>query len=211
VNVQVYDIDLFENDASVVASLHAQGRKVICYMEVGAWESYRPDASSYPASILGKVMGGYPDERYVDIRSPLLKPLIQARLDLCKQKGFDGIEPDIDDSYTEDTGFPLTMNDQIAFDTWLAGEAHKRGLSIALKNGVDLAAALQPLFDYTLNEQCFQYSECGALSAFTSAGKAVFQVEYSLSTNSFCPQANSLNFNSLKKHTSLDAYRVACR
>ena len=210
-NVAMYDIDLFDNSASVVSALHAAGRRVICYMEVGAWENYRPDAAAFPASILGSTMGGYPNERYVDIRSPLLRPIIEARLDMCRAKGFDGIEPDIDDSYTENTGFPLTRQDQITFNTWLAGAAHARGLKIMLKNGPGIAAALAPVFDMALNEQCFQYTECGGYSAFINLGKPVFQVEYSLATSAFCSEANTLNFNALKKRTSLDAYRETCR
>lgn len=211
VNVQMYDIDLFDNSAAVVASLHNAGRRVICYMEVGAWESYRPDAGAFPASILGNAMPGYPDERYVDIRSPLLRPIIEARLDLCRAKGFDGIEPDIDDSYTESTGFPLTRQDQINFNTWLAGAAHARGLAIMLKNAPDLATALAPVFDMALSEQCFQYQECGGYSAFIALGKPVFEVEYSLATSNFCPQANALNFNAMRKNTSLNATRTPCR
>ncbi len=211
VDVQMYDIDLFDNSASVVTALHDAGRRVICYMEAGGWENYRPDAADYPASILGNVIGGYPDERYVDIRSPLLRPIIEARLDLCKAKGFDGIEPDIDDSYTEDTGFPLTYADQITFNTWLAGAAHDRGLAIMLKNGPGLATALAPVFDMALSEQCFQYSECGAYSSFIDLGKPVFVVEYSLATSAFCPQANAMNFNAMRKNTRLDASRTPCR
>lgn len=211
VNVQMYDIDLFDNSAAVVASLHNAGRRVICYMEVGAWESYRPDAGAFPASILGNAMPGYPDERYVDIRSPLLRPIIEARLDLCRAKGFDGIEPDIDDSYTESTGFPLTRQDQINFNTWLAGAAHARGLAIMLKNAPDLATELAPVFDMALSEQCFQYQECSGYSAFIALGKPVFEVEYSLATSSFCPQANALNFNAMRKNTSLNAARTPCR
>ena len=30
VDAQVYDIDLFDNDAATVASLHAAGRRVVC-------------------------------------------------------------------------------------------------------------------------------------------------------------------------------------
>lgn len=214
VDVAMYDIDVFDNSASVVAGLHAAGRRAICYMEVGAWESYRPDAASFPESLKGNVMPGYPSERYVDIRSPLLRPIIEARLDLCKAKGFDGIEPDIDDAYAEGAsvvGFPLTYQDQITFNTWLAGAAHARGLAILLKNDVGQAADLAAVFDGTLNEQCFQYSECGALRAFTDRGKPVLHVEYSLATSAFCPQANAMNFNSLRKRTSLDPYRVPCR
>ena len=70
---------------------------------------------------------------------------------------------------------------------------------------------LLPYFDFTLNEQCFQYHECGTLQAFIDAGKPVFNVEYKLDTGQFCPQANAMNFNSLKKKLSLGAWRVACR
>jgi hypothetical protein len=210
-NVAVYDIDGFENSASVVAALHAAGRRVICYIEVGAWENYRSDAGSFPASILGNVMGGYPNERYVDIRSPLLRPIIESRLDMCRAKGFDAVEPDIDDSYTENTGFPITRSDQIAYDTWLAGAAHARGLAFFLKNGPDIAASLSTVMDGALTEQCFQYSECGGYSSFVNLSKPVLSVEYSLATSAFCPQANALNFNAMRKNTSLNVYREACR
>jgi hypothetical protein len=210
-NVTAYDIDGFDNSASVVAALHAAGRRVICYMEVGAWENYRPDAASFPASILGNVMGGYPNERYVDIRDPLLRPIIEARLDICKAKGFDAVEPDIDDSYTENTGFPISRADQLAYDTWLASAAHARGLAFFLKNGPGIATSLATVMDGALTEQCFQYSECGGYSSFVNLGKPVLSVEYSLAVSAFCSQANALNFNAMRKNTSLNVYREACR
>ena len=46
---------------------------------------------------------------------------------------------------------------------------------------------------------CFKYNECDVLKAFINAGKAVFQVEYNMDTSQFCPKANSMNFNSMKK------------
>jgi hypothetical protein len=36
------------------------------------------------------------------------------------------------------------------------------------------------------------------------------EVEYTLDTTQFCPQANAMNFNSMKKNWDLDAYRVPC-
>ena len=46
----------------------------------------------------------------MDIRRiDLLAPVMDARLDQCASKGFDGIEPDNIDGYTNDTGFPLRM------------------------------------------------------------------------------------------------------
>ena len=56
----MYDIDLFDNDASVVAALHAQGRKVVCYISVGTWEDWRPDAGDFSAPVMGKGYEGWP-------------------------------------------------------------------------------------------------------------------------------------------------------
>jgi len=134
-DVDMYDIDLFDNDASVVAALHAQGRKVVCYISVGSWEEWRPDKDHFPATIIGNDYDGWPGEKWLDIRQiELLAPIMRARLDACQSKGFDGIEPDNIDSYTNETGFPLTYQDQLNYNIWLAEEAHTRGLSIGLKN-----------------------------------------------------------------------------
>ncbi|GEM_PF-905258 len=211
VNAAVYDVDLFETSAATVTSLHAQGRRAICYISAGTYENWRPDAAQFPAGVLG-AGNGWPGEKWLDIRRiDLLGPIMTARMDLCKQKGFDAIEPDNVDGYANSTGFSLTYQDQINFNTWIANQAHARGLSVALKNDLDQVGDLLPAFDFAVNEQCFQYGECSALQPFISAGKAVFEVEYNLSTSQFCPQANALDFNAMLKHLSLDAYRVPCR
>jgi hypothetical protein len=210
-NVAMYDIDLFDNDASVVASLHASGRVVICYMSAGTWENWRPDASKFPKSVLGKPVSGWAGERWLDIRQiSILGPIMDARLDLCKQKGFDGVEADNVDGYTNPTGFPLKYNDQITYNKFLAGEAHNHGLSIGLKNDIDQVNDLLPYFDWALDEQCFQYKECNKLTPFINAGKAVFEVEYKLRPAQFCPKANNMAFSSMKKHLKLDAWQAPC-
>ncbi|MEO7163605.1 MAG: endo alpha-1,4 polygalactosaminidase, partial [Bdellovibrionia bacterium] len=86
-----------------------------------------------------------------------------------------------------------------------------RGLSIALKNDLDQVNDLVQYFDWALNEQCFEYSECDMLQPFIRAGKAVFNVEYSLPVADFCPKANSMDFSSMRKNLSLDQTRKACR
>lgn len=37
VDVSMYDIDLFDNSAAVVDALHADGRRVVCYLSAGTW------------------------------------------------------------------------------------------------------------------------------------------------------------------------------
>jgi hypothetical protein len=213
-DADVYDIDLFDNDARVIATLHAQGRKVVCYVSVGSWEDWRPDADQFPASVIGTDYEGWPGENWLDIRQiELLGPMMGARLDLCRDKGFDGLEPDNIDGYTNDTGFPLTYADQVKYNRWLAEEAHARGLSIGLKNDADQVADLLRYFDWALTEDCFAEGWCEDMKPFTQTGKPVFAAEYTdmdASLEHLCPQAQPLQFSLILKNRDLDAWRVTC-
>lgn len=205
VNAQVYDIDGFDNDASQVTAIHSAGAKAICYIDVGTWENWRPDASAFPSSVLGQT-NGWPGERWLDIRQmSILAPIMTARFQMCKDKGFDAIEADNVDGYTNDTGFPLTASEQITYNLWYAHLAHSIGMTIALKNDTDQVQELVSYFDFMIDEQCFQYSECKALLPFVQDGKAVFEVEYQGKPSKFCPAANAMNLSSIKKRLSLDA------
>jgi hypothetical protein len=211
VDAQVYDIDLFENSAAVVSSLHAQGRHVICSLDAGTWEGWRPDAGEFPESVLGSADPGWTDERWLDIRQlPVLEPIMRARMQLCKEKGFDGVEVDNVDGYENDTGFPLTAADQLTYSEWLSSTAHELGLSIGLKNDTNQIAQLEPYFDFAVDEECFEYSECNRLTPFVEAGKAVFEVEYSLEPSQFCGQATALRFMAMRKNLGLDGWSSPC-
>ena len=214
VNAAMYDIDLFENTAATVAALHGAGRYVVCYISVGSWENFRPDASDFPPEVIGNVYEGFPDERWLDIRQiDQLAPILRSRLDDCAAKGFDGVEPDNIDGYQNNTGFPISAADQLLFNRWLANEAHTRGLSIGLKNDPDQVGQLIADFDWGLTEDCFIDGFCGMFTPFVAAGKPVFAAEYTDRWQSagFCDQANGLDFNAILKNPDLDVFRVACR
>jgi hypothetical protein len=211
VPADMYDIDLFDTPAATVASLHAQGRKVVCYVDAGTYEPGRPDSGSIPAAVQGSGVAGWPGERWLDIRRlDVLGPILERRLDLCRSKGFDGVEPDNIDGYANSSGFPLSAADQLAFNRFIAAAAHARGLSVGLKNDLEQAAALQPDFDWALNEQCYEYGECGALQPFVQAGKAVFIAEYAMDPSAFCGQAAASGYSAIRKQLALDAWRKAC-
>jgi hypothetical protein len=206
--VQVYDIDGFDATASDVASLHAAGMQVICYLSVGSYENWRPDAASFSASILGSNVDHWQGERWLDIRDiqrpdSALARIMNARLDMCRSKGFDAVELDNMDGYTNDTGFPLTSAQQAGYDAYLANGARQRGLSAVMKNDVDQVSTLLPYFDMALNEECNRYGECGLLKQFVEAGKPVFNAEYASSTG-FCAADNAANFNGLNLSIDLD-------
>ncbi len=211
IDVRMYDVDGFESSNALVDAMHARGIKAVCYISAGSWEEWRSDAGDFPSRVLGR-SNGWPGEKWLDIRSlDVLGPIMKARMDMCVRKGFDGIEFDNVDGYQNNTGFPLTGQQQLRFNVFLANQAHRRGLTAFLKNDLGQIQKLLPYYDAALNEQCFQYSECGKLRPFVDAGKPVFGVEYKLTTGEFCSKANSMNFNFLKKNLSLDPWRVACR
>jgi hypothetical protein len=212
--VDVYDLDAFETSAEVVASLHLQGRRVVCYISAGSWEEWRPDAADFPAEVIGRGYEGWEGEKWLDIRRiDALGPILRSRMDLCQAKGFDGIEPDNLDGYLNETGFPIRAEDQLAFNRWLAQEAHARGLAIALKNDADQAADLLPDFDFALLEDCFAQDWCELLLPFLHAGKPVLDAEYTdtgITPDEFCPRAKALGVTAILKHRELDAWRQAC-
>ncbi|MBX6424279.1 endo alpha-1,4 polygalactosaminidase (plasmid) [Thermosulfurimonas sp. F29] len=212
VEAEVFDVDLFETPPETIAELKRRGRKVICYFSAGSLEPWRPDADAFPEEIIGNPLEDWPEERWLDIRRlDLLAPIVRARLDLAVRKGCDGVEPDDVDGYLHDTGFPITYGDQLRYNVWLSLEAHKRGLSIGLKNDPEQAEELELFFDWALVEECFEYGECEAYRVFVRRGKAVFAVEYNLSPEEFCAEAAELGFSALRKRQELDAWRIPCR
>ncbi len=211
-DVDMYDIDLFNTPASVIKELHDKKRIVICYFSAGTWENWRQDKDKFPKQVMGKTMKDWKDEKWLDIRQiKLLAPIMQARLDLAVEKCCDGVEPDNVDGYINQTGFLLKYDDQIKYNKWLAEQAHARGLSIGLKNDLDQVEDLVDHFDWALNEQCFEFNECKKLLPFINRGKAVFGVEYKLKPKKFCKKANAMNFDWLYKDWDLTARRKSCR
>jgi hypothetical protein len=209
VDAKVYDVDLFNSSASLLKTLHDAGRVVICYFSAGSYEPDRPDSAALAQTGLGSTLDGWPDEKWLDVRSTKVRDLMKARLDTAANKGCDAVEPDNVDGYDNANGLGLTKADQVDYNSFLATEAHARGLSIGLKNSLGLVTALVAKFDWALNEECLKYSECDALAPFISAGKAVFHCEYASSTTGICNKRPA-GFSTIVKHLELDAWRLVC-
>jgi len=218
-SVDIYDIDLFDTKVSTIKDLHKKGAKVICYFSAGSYENWREDKDDFPSEILGNKLDGWAGEKWLDISSELLKPIMLARLDLAKEKGCDGVEPDNIDGYTNNSGFALSELDQLSYNTFLSLEAHKRSLSIGLKNDLNQANALEPYFDFSVNEQCHQYNECDLLAPFIQNNKPVFNAEYKKAyvdntdnkRDLLCADSLQLRFQTLVLPRNLDdSLRISC-
>jgi hypothetical protein len=209
-DVDAYDVDGFDNDDALVADIHATGAKAICYISAGSWENWRPDADAFPDSVKGR-SNGWPGERWLDIRRINdLRPIMESRMDMCFDKGFDAVEPDNVDGYANRTGFPLTYQEQLLYNRMLATEAHERGLAVALKNDTDQVKDLVDSFDFAIVEECYRYRECPAYSPFVQ-NKAVLVAEYNKKNKAAkCAKAENLQFSLIFKNHNLDAWRRAC-
>lgn len=209
---QVYDFDGFEGTAAEVSQLHAQGIYCIAYFGGGDWEDYRADASAFPASVLGNPIDGWPSEKWIDVRQlAILRPIMAARADIAKNKGFDAIEWDCVDNYEQSSGFPLTRAHQFAFNTMLAQLCHERGMACFLKNCVSDLASYQPYFEGNLVEQAYEYNEQAAYSVFANAGKPVLVCEYRDQDVTVANQndANARGFSLIRHNLNLNSRYVA--
>jgi hypothetical protein len=204
----IYDVDGFETSRRTVAALHRRHAKVICYLDVGSWESYRPDKSEFPRSVIGRRYQGFPDERWLDVsRFHLFEAPLKRRFNMCAQKGFDAVEPDNIAGWEREnhTGFRITKRDQLRFNRWLARQVHGRGMAIALKNDGRQAKQLIHAYDFAIVEQCFQYHECGLYRPFIDHGKAVLETEYEQKPKRYCKTALALHFSAIFKSYDLFA------
>jgi hypothetical protein len=194
-NVGAIDMDGFNNSAQTVTALHMQGKKAVCYMDVGSYEPNRPDSAQFPAGLIGADVVGWPGEKWLDVRPSgphyaELQAIMVARFRVCQEKGFDAVEPDNMESYTNSPGFPTSAADQIAFNKWVADTVHALGMAVFQKNDLDQIPQLIDSFDGILDEECNQYSECAALAPYVTAHKPAWNAEYSdegATASTFCP------------------------
>lgn len=209
-DADIIDLDAFETDKAMVDHLHQSGKKVICYINAGSWEDWRVDAGLFPTEVIGKTYEGWPGENWLDIRAlDVLTPILSARLDMCRAKGFDGVEFDNMDGFQNDTGFDLTASDQLTFNRWLADSAHTRGLAAGLKNDPEQISDLEPWFDFVILESCFEWGWCDLSAPFVEAGKAIFDIEYSAIT-AFCEGATEQSITLIGKNRQLNAWQEVC-
>jgi hypothetical protein len=205
--VDAYDIDGFENSAAEVATLHAEGKHVICYIDVGTAEDFRPDYSEFPKSVLGR-SNGWPGERWLDIRRlSVLEPIMAARFQMCREKGFDAVEPDNIEGYANKTGFPLSAAEQLTYDEWVANEVHSLGMSVLQKNDGEQTPQLFAYFDGALSEQCNQYSECADFDPYLAAGEPVLNAEYHVKTDRFCAADEAAGIMGARYNLALNGKR----
>jgi len=106
---------------------------------------------------------------------------------------------------------------------FLAREASQRNMSIGLKNAGGIVPKLTSVVQFSVNEQCVQYSECDNFTPFIEAGKPVFHIEYpdgspgnirASAVNTICSDtgdaSGSEGFSTVIKEMDLDGWVRYC-
>ena len=156
----VYAIDPINVGAQTIATLHRDGKKVVCYVDVGSWEPGRSDRASFDAACICGAgvsmksdgtcstnkhkMTGW-NEWWFDIHTPKCAENVRAgilkRFESAQKFGCDAIEPDNLDAWQNEdatgaasAGWSISIADQVSYLKNLAQDAHNLGMGILLKN-----------------------------------------------------------------------------
>ncbi|KNC80384.1 hypothetical protein SARC_07259 [Sphaeroforma arctica JP610] len=188
-------VDMFDTSKSTIEKYQDEGHFVICYISAGTLESWRPDANTFPDSVLGLAMEDWAGEKWFDISKIFeLEELMEPRFQMARDKGCQGIENDNVDCFINKCVSGMDKVDltgyQLNYNKWLADTAHKYGMISSLKNAGDLVYQLVDWFDMVIVEECANYNECGLYKPFTQQNKGIFSVEYKTSsTAAKCSEA----------------------
>lgn len=101
-DVSVFDVDLFDTPTATIVKLHSLGKKVLCYFSAGSYENWRPDAGDFGATDLGKNLDDWPGEKWVKLGSQNVRGIMKKRIEMAKEKGCDGVDPDNVDGYVRE-------------------------------------------------------------------------------------------------------------
>lgn len=138
-------------------------------------------------------------------------------------KGCDGVDPDNVNGYDNDNGLGLTQASALDYVNFLADVAYVRNLAIGLKNAGDIVPDVIDKMEWSMQEQCIQYSEYDFYRPFIDQGKPVFHVEYpkGAATNnnasiamsqkiSICGDERAKGFSTVIKNMDLDQWIETC-
>jgi hypothetical protein len=212
-DVDFFYLDVEQHTAADLAELRAQGRPYLCYLSAGSWESFRDDSDAFPARVIGNPLANFPGESWLDIRDAAVRELMAERVTLLAERGCAGVPPSSLSAYASDSGFELTLEDELDYARWLAERLHAAGMSAGLMAPAALTGELWPTFDFGLAVDCLEQSGCSAFDVFGQARKPVLHIEFGdeQSAPELCRSAEALGFDPLITDPGFHGSRIACR
>ncbi len=212
-DAQFFYLDASLQDPSDLQTLHAEGRHYLCYLSAGSLESFRDDVDEFPAPVIGRPLANFPDERWLDVRAPVVRELMALRIEALAAAGCDGVPPSSLAVHAADTGFELSLEDALDYARWFAERIHAAGMSAGLTGPAALTGELWPTFDFGLAISCLEGTQCGEFAVFDAASKPVLHIELGDedSAAQICKDSETLGFEPLVTSPSFNGQSVRCR
>ncbi len=210
---EFFYLDAQQQPADDLTSLHAQGRRYLCYLSAGTVESFRDDADLFPDHAVGNVVPEFPNERWLDVRDAEVRALMAKRIAALAEAGCDGVAPASLTGYETDSGFDLTPRDTLDYAQFVADAAHAAGMSVGLTGPSALTLELWRSFDFGLAIGCVVSSMCREYAALTAANKPVLHVELGDEDTALqlCKSAQALGFDAIVSDAGFTGRCVVCR
>jgi len=157
-DVDVYDLDMYENSAATFQKLHGAGKKVVCYFSAGSYEDWRADKGEFKDVDLGKPLRGWAGERWLKLGSENVRRIMSKRVEYAAQKGCDAIDPDNVDGYVcsplshslslgkvlAPREVPKQLSSSRAADMqWHDGQQNDNGLGLTANDTISFVTFLQ--------------------------------------------------------------------
>jgi hypothetical protein len=212
-DAQLFYLDAELQDPADLATLHAEGRRYLCYLSAGSLEEFRDDAQEFPQQVIGEPLNRFPEERWLDVRAPVVRELMARRIEALARAGCDGVPPSSLSVHAADSGFALTVDDTLDYARWVAERIHAAGMSAGLTAPAALTSELWPTFDFGLAIACLEGTRCAEFAVFEQAGKPVLHVELGDEDSAIqiCNDAQPLGFLPLVTSPSFNGQSVRCR
>ena len=203
--------DALPNEIDTIAN---NGAAPVCYFNGGSINTEDTDFDLVEPLVIGRRLNTDPQERWLDIRRiDDVAALIRSRLDLCRDKGFMGALVGNLENFLFRSGFPIGQRQQLAFNQFIADEAHQRGLAIGLWNSRSQITPLSSDYDFILVSGCFTDGWCNETQPFIDNGKPAFLVEFAEGQRSdveFCQASQSFGAMGIIKRQVLDGWLRLC-
>lgn len=212
-DAELFYLDVSLQDPDDLQALHAQERHYLCYLSAGSLENFRDDADEFPDAVIGRPLANFPEERWLDVRAPVVRELMALRIQALAAAGCDGVPPSSLAVHAADTGFELTVEDALDYARWFAERIHAAGMSAGLTAPAALTGQLWPTFDFGLAIDCLEGTQCAEFAVFDAASKPVLHIELGDegSAARICNEAESLGFVPLVTSPSFNGQSVRCQ
>jgi hypothetical protein len=125
-DVSVFDIDLFDTPTETIAQLHKLGKRVICYFSAGSYENWRHDAKDFVPSDWGNNLDDWPGEKWLKLSNQNVRAIMKKRIEMAKEKGCDGIDPDNVDGYVSSRSHNLASTLTLVAGEQQRHRSHKK-------------------------------------------------------------------------------------